>query len=113
VVLVPGGDLAMDLADPDRVGPIHQPAAIARKVEAVETHYVDVAGATASRNAPDGGTRCAVPPTLADFNRVKHGLAGHPAGWTFSSFRRCVIQGLYASDWLVSSPEPPETGEHP
>jgi putative transposase len=34
------------------------------------------------------------------FNPVKHGLAWAPAGWQFSSFRRCVARGLYPPDWL-------------
>jgi hypothetical protein len=44
---VPGGDLAIDLADPIVSAQYISPPRIARKVEAVETHYVDVAGATA------------------------------------------------------------------
>ncbi len=41
---MPGGDLVVDLAHADRVGPEHQPAAIAREAEAVEPHHIDVAG---------------------------------------------------------------------
>src|SRR5271167_4160792 len=44
VALVPGGDLAVDLGDADAVGPVHQPAAVARKAEAAQPHHVDVAG---------------------------------------------------------------------
>src|SRR6516162_8982625 len=42
---MPGLDLAVDLGDTDAVGPIHQPAAVAWEAEAIEPHYVDVAGA--------------------------------------------------------------------
>src|SRR5207302_1499428 len=44
IALMPGGDLVVDLAHPDPVGPIHQPATIARKAEAVEPHHIYVAG---------------------------------------------------------------------
>ena len=33
------------------------------------------------------------------FNPVKHGLAEHPAAWPFSSFLKCVAQGVYPEDW--------------
>jgi hypothetical protein len=36
--------LAIDLADADAVSPIHRPAAVAGKVEAVQPHHVDVIG---------------------------------------------------------------------
>ena len=45
------------------------------------------------------------------FNPVKHGLAGHPANWPYSSFRRCVDAGLYPIGWQGPEDEPPETGE--
>ena len=45
VGLVPGGDLAINRGDADAVGPIHQPAAVARKAEALEPHQVDIADA--------------------------------------------------------------------
>lgn len=45
------------------------------------------------------------------FNPVKHGLAAHPADWPYSSFRRCVAAGLYASDWCDGGIEPDEAGE--
>src|SRR5229473_816203 len=45
IALMPGGNLVVDLAHPDCVGPVHQPATIARKAEAVEPHHIDVAGA--------------------------------------------------------------------
>src|SRR4051794_14351491 len=44
VALMPGGDLVVDLAHTDRVGPVHQPAAIAREAEPVQPHHIDVAG---------------------------------------------------------------------
>ena len=33
------------------------------------------------------------------YNPVKHGLAGMPRDWPYSSFARCVDEGIYASDW--------------
>ena len=33
------------------------------------------------------------------FNPVKHGLAGHPAEWPYSTFRRCVAAGVYPVEW--------------
>jgi putative transposase len=45
------------------------------------------------------------------FNPVKHGLAGHPADWPYSSFRRCVDAGLYPIGWQHPEKEPPATGE--
>src|SRR5947207_14021051 len=45
IALMPGGDLVVDLAHADRVGPEHQPAAIAREAKAVEPHDIDIAGA--------------------------------------------------------------------
>ena len=45
------------------------------------------------------------------FNPVKHGLVEHPAEWPYSSFRRCVVDGLYPVGWMGGSGEPPETGE--
>src|SRR6478609_9153946 len=44
VALMPGGDLVVDLAHADRVGPIHQPAAIAREAKPVQPHHIDIAG---------------------------------------------------------------------
>ena len=44
------------------------------------------------------------------FNPVKHGLAQRVADWPFSSFQRCVTQGLYPRDWLGGGAEP-EAGE--
>src|SRR5215467_11618883 len=45
IALMPGRDLVIDLASADGVGPVHQPAAVARKAEAIEPHHVNVAGA--------------------------------------------------------------------
>jgi putative transposase len=45
------------------------------------------------------------------FNPVKHGLVAEPLDWPFSSFRRCVVGGLYPADWLGGGPKPAETGE--
>jgi putative transposase len=33
------------------------------------------------------------------FNPVKHGVAASAGAWEFSSFHRCVKQGLYPADW--------------
>ena len=45
------------------------------------------------------------------FNPVKHGLVDHPADWPFSSFRRCVAEGLYPAAWAGGGDGPQETGE--
>src|SRR5437763_13091337 len=42
---MPGGDLVVDLAHADRVGPEHQPAAIEREAEAVAPPDIGMAGA--------------------------------------------------------------------
>jgi putative transposase len=34
------------------------------------------------------------------FNPVKHGLARNAADWPYSSFRRCVANGVYPAEWL-------------
>jgi putative transposase len=47
------------------------------------------------------------------FNPVKHGLVENAADWPFSSFRRCVAEGLYPEGWLGGGGTPPETGERP
>ena len=44
VLLMPGGDLVVDLAHADAVGPEEQAAAIAREAEAVQPHHIDIAG---------------------------------------------------------------------
>ena len=33
------------------------------------------------------------------FNPVKHGLVPYPADWPYSTFRKCVANGLYPADW--------------
>ena len=45
------------------------------------------------------------------FNPVKHALAAHPAGWAFSSFRRCVAAGLYNAEWGGADDGLGDTGE--
>jgi len=45
------------------------------------------------------------------FNPVKHGLAGAPGDWPYSSFRRAVACGQYPQDWAGSGSEPAECGE--
>jgi putative transposase len=45
------------------------------------------------------------------FNPVKHGLAESAADWPFSSFSRCVAQGLYPAGWAMKDDGPGETGE--
>src|SRR5215813_2363203 len=45
VALVPDRHLIIDLARADAVGPIHEPAPVAREAKTVEPHHVDVAGA--------------------------------------------------------------------
>jgi len=45
------------------------------------------------------------------FNPVKHGLAQHPADWSFSSFRRCVAAGVYPPGWAGGGAEPLDAGE--
>jgi putative transposase len=45
------------------------------------------------------------------FNPVKHGLVGHPADWPYSTFHRCVTNGLYPAGWTGRGDEPQDTGE--
>jgi putative transposase len=45
------------------------------------------------------------------YNPVKHGLVSHPADWPYSSFRRCLADGLYPDGWRSGSDEPVATGE--
>jgi putative transposase len=45
------------------------------------------------------------------FNPVKHGLTVSPSDWSFSSFRRCVREGLYPEQWLGSVSDLAEAGE--
>lgn len=56
-----------------------------------------------------GSTKFAVMPILQrhidyiHFNPVKHGLCVRVADWPFSTFHRCVTQGVYPSNWAGSS----------
>ncbi len=45
------------------------------------------------------------------FNPVKHGVAEHPAAWPFSSFLRCVAQGVYPEAWTLAPEHLPDAGE--
>jgi putative transposase len=45
------------------------------------------------------------------FNPVKHGLVENAADWPYSSFRRCVANGLYPNDWAATGDELAESGE--
>ena len=45
------------------------------------------------------------------FNPVKHGLAQHPAEWKYSTFRRCVSQGIYPVNWVDGDISLEGTGE--
>jgi putative transposase len=47
------------------------------------------------------------------FNPVKHGLVEHVKDWPYSSFRRCVANGLYPSQWLGSDGGLNGLGERP
>ncbi|MBV8121368.1 MAG: hypothetical protein JO081_15685 [Alphaproteobacteria bacterium] len=46
------------------------------------------------------------------FNPVKHGLVDSPADWPFSSFHRCISDGIYPVGW-AGGVEVPEAGERP
>jgi putative transposase len=45
------------------------------------------------------------------FNPVKHGLAETPEAWPYSSFRHCVVRGLYPADWRGEERDLPTVGE--
>jgi putative transposase len=45
------------------------------------------------------------------FNPVKHGLAAHPAAWPFSSFLKCVAQGVYPDGWALAQGSLSDVGE--
>jgi putative transposase len=45
------------------------------------------------------------------FNPVKHGYVQHVAEWPYSSFRRCVVLGMYPASWCGGDEEPPHAGE--
>ena len=47
------------------------------------------------------------------FNPVKHGLAESAAEWEFSSFHKCVKQGLYPADWASVGDMVAHWGERP
>ena len=47
------------------------------------------------------------------FNPVKHGVATSAAEWEFSSFHRCVKQGLYPAAWTSADDTAGEWGERP
>jgi putative transposase len=47
------------------------------------------------------------------FNPVKHGLAARAAEWEFSSFHRCVKQGMYPADWTSVDDTVGDRGERP
>ncbi len=38
------------------------------------------------------------------YNPVKHGLVKRPIDWPWSSFQRCVRQGLYHPEWGCTEP---------
>lgn len=43
------------------------------------------------------------------FNPVKHGLVRRVSDWPYSSFHRCVRDGLYPGNWGDREPTPPST----
>ncbi len=47
------------------------------------------------------------------YNPVKHGLVARVADWPFSTFHRCVADGLYPADWAEEPTDLPaaEMGE--
>jgi putative transposase len=45
------------------------------------------------------------------FNPVKHGYAKSPVDWPYSSFRKCVAQGIYPLDWASGVELEGEFGE--
>ncbi|CAH2602312.1 transposase [Rhodovastum atsumiense] len=47
------------------------------------------------------------------FNPVKHGYVTQPQDWAYSTFRHCVMQGLYPAGWSGGCAEPAGTGERP
>lgn len=42
------------------------------------------------------------------YNPVKHGHVSHVIDWPYSSFHRCVRQGIYAVDWGDDEPACPQ-----
>ena len=47
------------------------------------------------------------------FNPVKHGVAAHPAAWPFSSFLKCVAQGVYPEGWALARVSLSDVGGRP
>jgi len=45
------------------------------------------------------------------FNPVKHGLVRHVADWPYSSFHRCVADGLYPAAWASDRDGSADMGE--
>ena len=45
------------------------------------------------------------------FNPVKHGLVADVAHWPYSSFHRCVAEGLYPAGWAGGTMEVGDAGE--
>jgi putative transposase len=45
------------------------------------------------------------------FNPVKHGLVTHAAAWQYSSFHRCVTNGLYPPAWNSGATDITAAGE--
>ena len=45
------------------------------------------------------------------FNPVKHDLVANAGDWPYSSFARCVAQGMYPVRWAPRGPELIEAGE--
>lgn len=45
------------------------------------------------------------------FNPVRHGLVRDAAAWPYSSFRRCVMRGMYPADWAPGGVEVGDAGE--
>lgn len=39
------------------------------------------------------------------YNPVKHGFVQRPADWQYSSFARCVANGLYEETWGATTPD--------
>ena len=50
-------------------------------------------------------------PDYIHFNPVKHGLVADVARWPYSSFHRCVAEGLYPVGWAGGTIEAVDAGE--
>jgi len=61
----------------------------------------------AIRDESDFATHC----DYVHFNPVKHGYVKQVAEWPYSTFRRCVEQGIYPLDWAGSENQELNTGE--